>query len=355
MPSSEPTVTLFGVTYHEPRDRLQRMRDSLLHQDFTGTMEIVIAAPDADHADLQDVFGAWTRGPVRLLANPSGSRTVGLNAGLDAGDGDYAVRVDARSCLAPDHVRRCVQRLVEASTVGVVGAHQVAYVETAAPVVPRGIARALRNRWLLGNAAYRDSNASGAVDTVYLGAYRTVDARAIRYDERLDANEDFDLCRRYRIAEATVWLEPDLDVRYEPRRTWTELFRQYRSFGRAKVQMWRTTESSPGPRQYAGLLAAGGAVAVLAAGLRSPAIPLTAAAIGIGAVLTTDQVVGAGWAPVRVRVAAVPAHVAIELGWLTGVVQGRMTRRVAPERQVMSSIRCSATRAFSAVTGSTMI
>ncbi len=322
MPSSEPTVTLFGVTYHEPRDRLQRLRDSLVEQDFDGTMELLIAAPDADHADLHEVFGSWTRGPVRVLANPSGSRTVGLNTGIDAANGDYVVRVDARSRLSPGHVRRCVQRLVETPMVGVVGGHQVACIEPGAPVVSLGIARALQNRWLLGNAAYRDPGASGVVDTVYLGAYRTLDARAFRYDERLDANEDFDLCRRYRDAHAVVWLEPGLDVRYEPRRTWNELFRQYRSFGRAKVQMWRTTESRPQPRQYAGVLAAGGALAVLAVGLRSPAVPLAAAAVAVGAVLTTDHVVGAGSAPVRVRVAALPAHVAIELGWLSGIAQG---------------------------------
>ena len=322
MPSSEPVVTLIGVVYHEPRDRLRRLRDSLLRQDFDGTMEVVIAAPDADHPDLHDVFGSWARGPVRVLANSSGSRTVGLNACLDAARGDHAVRVDARSRLAPDHVRRCVQRLVNTPTVGVVGGHQVACVETDAPVIARGIARALQNRWLLGNAAYRDPAASGGVDTVYLGAYRTAEVRTIRYDERLDANEDFDLCRRYGNADLTVWLEPELDVQYEPRRTWNELFRQYRSFGRAKVRMWRTTESTPATRQYAGVLAAGGALAVLAAGLRSPAIPLAAVAVGVGAVLATDQVVGAGSAPVRVRVAAVPAHVAIELGWLSGLALG---------------------------------
>ncbi len=328
MSSSEPTVTIIAVTYHEPRDRLRRLHDSLLDQDFDGIMEVIIAAPHVDHFDLHDVFESWTRGPVRLLANPSGSRSVGLNACLDAATGEHAVRVDARSRLSPDHVRRGVQRLVDTPTVGVVGGHQVASVEPVAPVVARGIARALQNRWLLGNAAYRDPAASGAVDTVYLGAYRTAEARAIRYDERLDANEDFDLCRRFRNANANVWLEPDLDVLYEPRRTWNELFRQYRSFGRAKVQMWQTTGSSPAPRQYAGVRAAGGALAVLATGLRSPAIPLAAAAVGIGAVLATDQVVGAGSAPVRVRVAALPAHVAVELGWLSGIAQGVTCRAV---------------------------
>ena len=158
-----------------------------------------------------------------------------------------------------------------------------------------GIARALQNRWLLGNAAYRDPSAFGAVDTVYLGAFRSAEARAIRYDERLDANEDFDLCHRYRDRDATVWLDPDLDVRYEPRRTWDELFSQYQSFGRAKVHMWQTTASKPNPRQYASILAAGGAVVVLAAGLRSPAILLA-------------------------------AHVAIELGWLIGIAGGVIRR-----------------------------
>ncbi len=331
MPSSEPTVTLFGVTFHEPRDRLERMKDSLLHQDFRGTMEVVLAAPDADHADLHDVFGSWTRGPVRVLANPTGSRTVGLNADLDAAGGDYAVRVDARSRLSPDHVRRCVERLAETPTIGVVGGHQIACAETAAPITARGIARALQNRWLLGNAAYRNRAASGAVDTVYLGAFRTAEVCSIRYDGRLDANEDFDVCRRYRNADTTVWLEPDLDVRYEARRTWDELFSQYQSFGRAKVHMWQTTASKPNPRQYASILAAAGAVVVLAAGLRSPAILLAASAVGIGAVLTTDQVVGAGSAPVGVRVAAIPAHVAIELGWLIGIAGGVIHRSASRE------------------------
>ena len=193
MPSSEPTVTLFGVMFHEPRDRLEHLKDSLRHQDFQGTLEIVLAAPAMDHPDLHAVFGSWTRGPVRVLENPSGSRTVGLNAGLDAARGDYAVRVDARSFLSPDHVRLGVERLAGTPAIGVVGGHQAASIDSRAPIAARGIARALQNRWLLGNAPYRDRAASGSVDTVYLGAFRTAEASAIRYDERLDANEDFDL------------------------------------------------------------------------------------------------------------------------------------------------------------------
>ena len=93
--------------------------------------------------------------------------------------------------------------------------------------------------------------------------------------------------------------------------------------------MWRTTTSQPNARQYAGILAAGGAVVVLGAGLRSPAIALAASALGIGAVLVTDQLVGAGSAPMNERVAALPAHAAIEIGWLIGIAGG-VIRRPGP-------------------------
>ena len=53
--------------------------------------------------------------------------------------------------------------------------------------------------------------------------------------------------------------------------------------GFAKVQMWRTTASKPNGRQHAGLLVSGSALVVTAAGVRAPAIPLTAAAISSSA------------------------------------------------------------------------
>ena len=143
-----------------------------------------------------------------MLENPGGSRTVGLNRCIDAALGEYVVRVDARSVLAPDHVRRTIARLAADSTVGVVGGHQIPWTPDPATARAAGIERALRNRWLLGNADYRDPAASGPTDTVYLGSFRTAELRRLRYDEALTANEDFDLCRRIRDAGRRVWLEP---------------------------------------------------------------------------------------------------------------------------------------------------
>jgi len=184
----------------------------------------------------------------------------------------------------------------------------------------------LRNRWLLGNADYRDPAASGPTDTVYLGAFRTAELRRVRYDESLTANEDFDLCRRVRDSGRRIWLEAGLDVRYEPRATWTGMWRQYEAFGRSKTVLWRSTGARPARRQVCALLAAGTGVALAAGAIRRPVVLAAGATALVGSVLLTDELT-AGRAPVRVRVAALPAHLAVEGGWLFGIARGLMRRR----------------------------
>jgi hypothetical protein len=333
MRSSDATVTVVAVTLDEPVARLRRMIDAVARQDHPGPLHLVIAAPRSDHATIQQALVGWDRGLVRLLENSGGSRTVGLNRCIDAAVGQYVVRVDARSILAPDHVRHCVARLAADSTVGVVGGHQVPWMPPPARTRAAGIERALRNRWLLGNAAYRDPAASGSTDTVYLGAFRTAELRRYRYDEALNANEDFDLCRRVQASGRRVWLEAGLDVHYEPRATWSQLYHQYEAFGRSKTALWRETGARPGRRQVCALVAAGTGAALTLAALRRPAALTAGAVVALGTVLLTDELT-AGHASLRVRLAAFPAHVAVEGGWLLGIARGLATDRPASSGDV---------------------
>jgi hypothetical protein len=325
MRSSDATVTVVAVTMGEPVARLRRMIGAVARQDHTGPLHLVVAAPRADHARIQQALVGWDRGLVRLVENPGGSRTAGLNRCIDAAVGEYVVRVDARSVLAPDHVRRTVARLAADSTVGAVGGHQVPWTPPPASARAAGIERALRNRWLLGNADYRDPTASGPTDTVYLGSFRGAELRRLRYDEALTANEDFDLCRRMRDAGRRVWLEAGVDVRYEPRTTWSGLRHQYEAFGRSKVVLWRRTGSRPAPRQLCAIVAAGTGALLTVAAARRPTVLAAGVTAAIGAVLVTDELT-AGRAPLRVRVAALPAHAAVEGGWVLGIVRGLLDR-----------------------------
>jgi pimeloyl-ACP methyl ester carboxylesterase len=181
----------------------------------------------------------------------------------------------------------------------------------------------LRNRWLLGNAGYRRPGASGPVDTVYLGAFRREELLELGgYDERLDANEDFEVCGRYLDAGRVVWLEEDLLVNYEPRVGTAELFAQYQAFGEAKVAYWRATGHRPNRRQLLALgLAGGGALAMLAS-LRRPRRAAALVAAGVVGVALIDHLAEPHEPDPQVRARACVASVATTTGWLWGVVRG---------------------------------
>jgi hypothetical protein len=221
-------------------------------------------------------------------------------------------------------VRRVVARLESRPDVGVAGGVQRATPPPGAGTWQQGIALALRNRWMLGGAAYRRPGRGGPVDTVYLGAFRRRELVEIRYDESLDANEDFEICERYRAGGAVVWLERDLVVDYEPRSDLRTLSTQYRAFGRAKVLMWRRTGRRPNGRQFFALGLAG-VGAVLATTQLAHPVRLVAGALVVPAVyLATDTPTAVELEQRRpsVRLASVVAHAVIHASWLTGIIEG---------------------------------
>jgi glycosyltransferase involved in cell wall biosynthesis len=255
-----------------------------------------------------------------VIVNDGGGTPDNLNVGLRRARGEVLCRVDARSIIPGDYVRRCVELLETRPEVAVVGGAQVA-------VVPRhdalgaGIARALNNRWGMGGSRYRRGARSGPADTVYLGAFRTEDLRAVGgWDAALTTNQDFDLNRRLR-DRGIVWFEAALAVEYVPRRNVTDVYRQYRRFGRWKVRYWRHTGDAPRGRQLVLLVgvpavAAGTVVGLVA--LSGPARIALLGAVLLGA--ATLELAGSrrpgggpavhGWSAVTLG--------AVALGWLRG-------------------------------------
>jgi hypothetical protein len=327
MPSPDVAVSVIAVLAGEPPARVEAMVASAAAQDWPGAIELVVAAPAADHGAIRPVLASWGRGPVVLLTNADGSRTRGLNACLQHANGPVVVRVDARSRLSVDHVSRCVARLDGDCRVAVVGAHQIATAPRRG-VRADGIARALRHPALLGGAPYRRPDAAGPVDTVYLGTFRRDEIRAVGYAEELVANEDFDLCARLRARGRLVWLEPGLDVDYESRATYRSLLAQYLAFGRSKVAFWRARGARPRGRQLLALAltAVTAAVVVTMLFARPWLVPVVGLLVVVGYVVADARGERTS-APVWTRLTAVAAHVVIEAGWVAGVVAGFADRR----------------------------
>ncbi len=259
---------------------------------------------------------------TQVLRNQGSGTPSNLNLGLHAATGTVLCRVDARSRIPTDYVRRCSQLLADRPDLAVVGGAQVA-VAPCDDVIGVGIARALNNRWGMGWSRYRRDAASGESDTVYLGSFRTADLRDVRgWDPVFGTNQDFDLNRRLAAARGAVWFEEGLPVAYVPRRSLPELFRQYVRFGRAKVRYWRHRDDRPQPRQVA--LAAGvpvaGALAVAAVLAAPPATRTKLVVAGLAAAAVFEAV---GSSRPRGGVAAhgvaLAASTAVAAGWLGGV------------------------------------
>lgn len=263
----------------------------------------------------------WARAEV--LHSPAGDRSSNLNHGLAHASAPIVVRVDARSRIPADYVRRCLDLLTDRSGVAVVGGRQQAVAAGTGPVAA-GVARALNNRWGMGLSRYRRGRTSGESETVYLGAYRAAQLREVGgWRTDFAVNEDFDLNRRL-APFGKVWFDADLTVDYVPRSSLAGLLRQYWAFGTGKARYWRMSGDRPLRRQaflLAAPVVAGAGVAVLWLGFGvSPLWPLAVAGVGGAIVEAVGSDSPAGG--VLGHVAAVAALVCITGGWLAGVAFG---------------------------------
>lgn len=325
------TASVIMTAKGEPADRLHRVLRSLADQQgLADGLEVLVATDPTDVVTRIESEPAGAVRSVTFVDNPGGARSSGLNLATRVASTPWVCRVDARSLLSPRHVARCIELLSARPDIGVVGGVQRPVV-LAASRQARGIARALANPWALGGAAYRTGRHSGPVDTVYLGAFRRTELLVVGgYDESLEANEDFELCRRYRAAGLVVWLDATLDVGYEPRETLTAIWRQYHAFGRSKVRYWRATGERPNARQRLALTLA--AVAAGAGGVAVARRPralggLCAAAAGGLAIL--DAAGAAEQADIPTRVASIPAYATLYTAWIGGVATEVVTPALA--------------------------
>jgi GT2 family glycosyltransferase len=293
--------------------------------DSSTSAELIIAAQPGDQS-AQAGLDAWA-GRGSLVANPSGERSPGLNRAARAASGDILVRVDARTRPPVGYVERCGYYLDAHPAVGVVGGHQVP-LAASDRLVARAVARALQNPLVVGGAAYRRVDASGNVDTVYLGAFRRDEFLRIGgYDEGLRANEDFDLCARYLASGKKVWLLAGLDVTYIARATLRGVWDQYVAFGRAKVDYWALRHQPPNGRQLAALLGACVVVSVLppiALANRSRLVGLGLA--GGAGLLVVDRYGNRRVASVPERGISAVVSAVIALAWVYGIVVGTLWR-----------------------------
>jgi glycosyltransferase involved in cell wall biosynthesis len=325
--SDRATISVVIPARDDGRD-LGTAITSVLAQDVPEPLDVVIAvAPSLD--DTSTVASAMSASDtrVRVVANPAGCTSCGLNAGIAVATGDVIVRVDARSVLPPGYIARAVETL-SVTGAGNVGGMQLPVGRTSPE---RAIAVAMRSPIGAGGARYRTGAAAGPVDTVYLGVFRRDALEAVGgFDESLDRNQDYELNWRLREAGWQVWFDPALRVEYRPRGSLRALATQYAGYGRWKCEVLRRHPASARVRQLMPPIA----VAVLAASMAAlPWASVAAAPIGVYvAAIAVGGVASGRSEPVSVRVRVPAALAVMHLSWGGAFLVELLTRSLRRAR-----------------------
>lgn len=232
MNTSVPTAVSVIIPVRDEAGTVVAAIDSALAQRYVGPLEVVVAvAPSSDGTRGVVTGRASQDRRVRLVDNPTGTASAGLNAAINASTGDVIVRCDAHSVLPPSYVSTAVD-LLEATGAEVVGGIMDAVGNGA---TGRAVAAAMSNPLGVGDARFHTGGPAGEVDTVYLGVFRR---RALEeaghFDETLERNQDYELNYRIRALGGSVYFDPRLAVEYRPRSTLSGLWRQYFDYGRGK-------------------------------------------------------------------------------------------------------------------------
>ena len=221
------------------RNEAAHLADSvraILSQDFQGLFEVVLAiGPSSDGTEAIARTLAQADSRVVIVENPTGRTAAGLNLAVKSSQYSNIVRVDGHSEIPQNYLSLVLEILTQSGAVNVGGVMAA----IGKSVFERAVARAMRSPLGVGASRFHTGGSAGAVDTVYLGAFRKEALLAVGgFDERFIRAQDWELNFRLRSVGGLIYFDPRLVVTYRPRSTVSALARQYFDYGR-----WRRVVS----------------------------------------------------------------------------------------------------------------
>ena len=211
---------------------LEASVESILSQQYPSAMELILALGPS-HDQTNDIAAKLAKQDkrVKLLDNPRGLTTVGLNAAIKIAKHDYIIRIDAHSEPAEGYFENGIRILLEQDADEVGGIMDA----QGRSAFQKAVAFAYKSRWGIGGASYHVGGEAGEAESAYLGIFKkSALTRVNGYDEAIIRGEDWDLAQRIKKSGGLVWFSPELRVTYWPRGRFSNLVKQFYSTG-----IWR--------------------------------------------------------------------------------------------------------------------
>lgn len=308
-----PAVSVILPVLNEA-DHLEAAVGSVLDQEFDGQLEVLLAlGPSKDRTNQIAAKLAKADPRIRLVENPAGLTTVGMNLCIKQAKAEVIIRVDAHSELAPGYIKRGVELLAET------GADELGGIMLARgrSAFQQAVAWAYSSRFGIGGAAYHVGGAAGEAESAYLGIFRAdALARVGGYDESIIRGEDWDLAQRIKATGGLVWFSPELSVTYWPRGRFEKLIKQFWSTGVWRGDLTRRNFAVASKRYFAPPVM----VLTVAAGLVAAAFELVLGILPLAGYLAAVAAlaVTAANLSIKARVALLVVLPSIHFSWGAG-------------------------------------
>ncbi|MBX3222306.1 MAG: glycosyltransferase family 2 protein [Labilithrix sp.] len=322
MAGGDPFVTVAIPCFNEER-YIEKCLEDVFAQDYPAdSLEVLVGdGMSTDRTrEILDRLAAAHPGALRVIDNPRRLQAAAMNAMIDEARGDVVIRMDVHARYAPDYVRQCVAVLAETGADNV-GGSQRAVPET---WFQRALCAALESPLAVGGAKYRNPEAEGFVDTVFLGAFRRNVLEAVGgYDGNAATNEDAELNQRLLAAGKRIYLSRKIVVHYFPRSSFRALAKQYYRYGQGRARTLLKHKTFPTPRPAIPFAMVAGGAALLAVPALRPLAPIAFGAYGAAVAIEAMRVSlrrGLTLAPAVAAIFPV-LHVSHGLGFGVGLVR----------------------------------
>jgi succinoglycan biosynthesis protein ExoA len=245
---STPFVSIILPIRNEERF-IGRCLEAIMVQDYPRDRFEVLVSDGMSTDQTRKIVASYRSrfGSLRLIDNPGGIVSTGLNAAVPLARGDIVIRVDGHCEIAQDYLRCCVEHLLKDGVDGVGG-----HTETVGGTwMARAIALAMNSRFGVGSSFRTRRNQTILADTIVFPAYtREIMAKAGPFDEELVRNQDDEYNYRLRKLGARLLEAADVHSRYYSRSTLGSLWRQYFQYGYWKVRVLQKHSRQMQPRQF---------------------------------------------------------------------------------------------------------
>jgi succinoglycan biosynthesis protein ExoA len=204
-------------------------------------LEILVVDGESTDDTAEIVASIADRYPeVSLKRNPFRLSSAARNIGVNSSRGEFIVIIDGHCQIPSDSYLLDLVDAFRATGAECLGRPQPLEVTGATPL-QRAIASARASR--LGHHPdsfiYTAERRQVPAQSVAVAYRRTVFDRIGMFDEAFDACEDGELNYRIDAAGMLCILDPRLTVKYQPRNSWSGLFRQLSRYGRGRVRLAR--------------------------------------------------------------------------------------------------------------------